>query len=629
MAVKETLRRLLGYRLGGSGFTELAIPPGWNYQAYLNAYGEIGWLFGAVSLIANAVAASEWTLYEKRKKGEYEEIEEHPLIELWDHVNPFQTRYQFLLLVETYIELVGEAFIVLQRNGLGIPGEMWAAPPSYMKIIPSAEKYISHYEYERGNTKVRLEIPEVIHIFNPNPANPYRGIGAAKAIATDLDSEIHAAKYQNKLFYNDATPRLFLEFPELPGKDERQRIRDEFTEVHEGWRNAYKPGFLWGGAKANTVAMSAKDMDFAGLRNASKKLILAAYHIPESLIGASEVGSRARAEADEYIFAKYTIRPALQRLREALNEQLCPLYDDGIEFAFADPVPADVKTNREQNRKDFEAGIITREEARQEIGLDVKAEGSFLLPFSVVEVPAKGSLRPIVKSLSSDGKTAFWRAFAAKTEAEERWFVSELKKLWGDQEKEVIRRLRAGDNPHDALFDELEARNIFDKAMLPILTRVFERHYQDGLDLLTPQMPHQDSKQVDERARLWLATRSLELAKLLNGTTIKQLRATLVEGFEAGESIPNLTNRVVEYYGQANKVRAQMVARTETIAASVEGNLRGYETAGVETAEFYTAEDGRTCDICAPLHGREYAVKETHGMIPLHPQCRCVFLPII
>ena len=305
------------------------------------------------------------------------------------------------------------------------------------------------------------------------------------------------------------------------------------------------------------------------------------------------------------------------------------MYDEGIEFAFADPVPADVATSREQNRKDFEAGIITREEARQVIGMDVKAEGTFILPFSVVEVPAKESLRPTLKSLSSDSKTAFWRAFAAKTEAEERWFVNELKKLWGDQEKEVIRRLRAADSPDEALFDELEARNIFEAAMLPILTRVFERHYQDGLDLLTPQTPHEDSKQVDERARLWLATRSLQLAKLLNGTTIEQLRATLVAGFEAGESVPKLTTRVVEYYGKANKVRALMVARTETIAASVEGNLRGYENTGVERAEFYTAEDGRTCDICAPHHGEEYPIKETHGVIPLHPQCRCVFLPVI
>lgn len=630
MAVKDTLRRLLGYRLGGGGFTELAIPPGWNYQAYLNAYGEIGWLFGAVSLIANSVAASEWALYERRGKGEYEEIDEHPLIDLWDHVNPFQTRYQFLLQIETYIQLVGEAFIVLEFNGLGIPGEMWAAPPGYMKIMPSAEKYISHYEYERGNIKVTLAIPEVIHIFNPNPANPYRGIGAAKAIATDLDSEIHAAKYQNKLFYNDATPRLFLEFPDLPGVEERKRIRDEFTEVHAGWRNAYKPGFLWGGAKANTVAMTSKDMDFAGLRNVSKKLILAAYHIPESLIGASDVGSRARAEADEYIFSKYTVKPALQRLREALNEQLCPLFDDNLEFLFTDPVPEDVKTVREQNRKDFEAGILTREEARVRIGMDAKAEGVFVMPFSVVEVPAKESVRPTLKSLSSDRKSAFWKAFAAKTEAEERWFINELKRLWEAQEKEVINRLKEAETPDEALFDEHAARTIFEVAMLPLLTKVFERHYQDGLDLVTPQNPHQDGKQVNELALLWLQSRSLELAKLVNGTTIEQLRTTLIAGFEAGESVPKLTARVVEYYGQANKVRALMVARTETIAASVEGNLQGYESQAVEIVEFYTSEDPpRLCTICESYHGVEFTVREAHGMIPLHPRCRCVFLPVI
>lgn len=629
MAVKDTLRRLLGYRLGGGTFSEMAIPPGWNYRAYLEAYGQIGWLFGAVSLIANSVASSEWMLYERKKKKEYEEIDDHPLLDLWDHVNPFQTRYQFLLLYETYIGLIGEAFILLNFNGLGVPAEMWLIPPSDMKIVPSADKYISHYEYEKGSVKIRLEIPEVVHIFNPNPSNPYRGIGAAKSIASDLDSEIYASKYQNKLFFNDATPRLFLEFPDLPPKEERQRLREEFLDVHQGWRNAYKPGFLWGGAKANTISMSSKDMDFANLRKASKEIILAAYHIPESLIGASKVGSRARAEADEYIFSKYTIKPALQRLREALNEQLCPLYDESLEFGFENPVPEDAELIRKHNREDFTAGIITREEARLAIGMDAKAEGNFLLPFSVVEVPAKYLLASSKKSLTSEQKDALWRDYAAKTESEERWFINELKRLWADQEKEVISNLRNANTPDEALFDENKADTIFDEAMLPLLIKVFERHFRDAQDLITPQNPHQDSKQLNELALLWLKTRSLRLAKLLNGTTIEQLRAVLIEGFEAGESVKKLTDRVVEYYGKANKARATMVARTETIAAAVEGNLQGYENVGVEMVQWYTAIDDRTCDICAPHHDEEFPVKNTHGMIPAHPQCRCVFIPVI
>lgn len=627
MAIKDTLRRMLGYRLGGGGFTEMAIPPGWNYQSYLNAYGNIGWLFGAVSLIAHSVASSEWMLYAKRN-GDYEEIDEHPLIDLWHHVNPFQTRYQFLLQIESYIELIGEAFIVLEFNRLGVPAEMWAASPSYMKIVPSAEKYISHYEYDRGGVKLRLEIPEVIHIFNPNPANPYRGIGAAKSIAIDLDSEVHAAKYQNKLFYNDATPRLFLEFPDLPPLEERKRLRDEFTDIHQGWRNAYKPGFLWGGAKANTVSMTSKEMDFAALRTASKKLILAAYHIPESLIGASEVGSRARAEADEYIFAKYTVKPALRRLREALNEQLCPLFDEGLEFDFDNPVPEDVETVRNQNRQDFQAGIITREEARLIIGMDAEAEGNFLLPFSVIEVPAKVLTAPTKKNLTSERKEALWRTFAAKTESEEKWFINELKRLWSDQKKDVLKRLRGASTPDEALFDENEAQSIFNEAMLPLLSKVFESHFLDAQALIRPENPHQDRKQLNEVALLWLRTRSLQLAKLVNGTTIEELRAVLVDGFSLGESYTKLSARVTGLYGQAYKVRAQLVARTETIAASVEGNLQGYEDLGVKKVQWYTALDNTTCDICAPYHDEEFNVRDTHDMIPAHPNCRCVFIPV-
>jgi HK97 family phage portal protein len=631
MAIKDTLRKLLGYRLGGGQFTEMAIPPGMNYQGYLEAYGNIGWLFGAVSLIASSVASSEWVLYRMTGKGEREEIDNHPLIDLWNHVNPFQTRYQFLLMLETYVELVGESFIALNFNRLKLPAEMWLAPPGNMSIAPSATNYIDHYEYTKGGVNLRLEVPEVIHIMNPNPANPYRGIGAAKSISADLDSEFYAGKYQNKLFYNDATPRLFLEFPDLPPAEERKRLRDEFLDIHQGWRNAYKPGFLWGGAKANTVSLTAKDMDFAELRNASKKLILGAYHIPESLIGAAEIGSRARAEADEYIFAKYTIKPALQRIREALNEQLCPLYDESLVWDFIDPVPDDVERERTQNRADFQAGIITREEARVAAGLDEKAEGTFLLPFSVVEVPAKMLKLTARKAWADTQKDSYWKTYIAKTEGEEKMFITSLNKLWDKQEKEVVSNLKDAKKPEDALFNRGTAEKEFNDAMKPIIGEVFSHHYGDAQGLIAPENPHKDWTGLNELALAWIKAHSLELAKLLNETSIEDLRKVLAEGFAEGESIDDLTNRVLEYYGKANKIRARLVARTETVAASNEGALQGYGDVGVEEVQWYTAQDEKAeeCEVCWPENNVTYKVSESHGLIPAHPNCRCCWIPVV
>ena len=78
------------------------------------------------------------------------------------------------------------------------------------------------------------------------------------------------------------------------------------------------------------------------------------------------------------------------------------------------------------------------------------------------------------------------------------------------------------------------------------------------------------------------------------------------------------------------KVRALKIARTETIAVSNEGALLGYEDSGVvEKSEFYAALDERVCPDCNALHGKVYKLADSHGVIPVHPNCRCVMLPVV
>ena len=141
----------LPFRLGGAAVSQMELPPDWNYSQYLAVYGEVGWLFAANSLIAESVADTKWHLYKKDGNALGDEIDDpsHPLIALWSYVNPFQTAYQFVQLLQMYLGLVGEAFIVLNFNRLGVPAEMWLAPPQYMSIVPSPETYISHYIYKR------------------------------------------------------------------------------------------------------------------------------------------------------------------------------------------------------------------------------------------------------------------------------------------------------------------------------------------------------------------------------------------------------------------------------------------------------------------------------------------------
>lgn len=75
------------------------------------------------------------------------------------------------------------------------------------------------------------------------------------------------------------------------------------------------------------------------------------------------------------------------------------------------------------------------------------------------------------------------------------------------------------------------------------------------------------------------------------------------------------------------KYRSEMIARTETGDSVSEGSLDGYEEAGVEKAEFEASADA--CKECLDLNGNVYTLEESHGIITVHPNCRCNWLPVI
>lgn len=79
--------------------------------------------------------------------------------------------------------------------------------------------------------------------------------------------------------------------------------------------------------------------------------------------------------------------------------------------------------------------------------------------------------------------------------------------------------------------------------------------------------------------------------------------------------------------------RAETLARTEIIRAHAEAQLQEFENWGVAgvtaKAEFVTAGDGRVCEKCASLAGQIRTIKQAHGIIPVHPGCRCIWIPYI
>jgi len=81
------------------------------------------------------------------------------------------------------------------------------------------------------------------------------------------------------------------------------------------------------------------------------------------------------------------------------------------------------------------------------------------------------------------------------------------------------------------------------------------------------------------------------------------------------------------------QMRAEMLARTEIIRAHHVATIQEYRNWGIVgvhvVAEFRTAGDDRVCPECEKLEGKIYTLDEAEGIIPRHPRCRCIMLPML
>lgn len=129
-----------------------------------------------------------------------------------------------------------------------------------------------------------------------------------------------------------------------------------------------------------------------------------------------------------------------------------------------------------------------------------------------------------------------------------------------------------------------------------------------------------------------LKVRNLSSLKGITDEMGKQIIHTLSEGISQGESVVKLTKRIQDRCDHIGKARARTMAHTETMHAANQGAKVRYEQAGTTTGEWLTAHDSKTCPECAALDGRQAPIGKGIpgvGWPPLHPRCRCTFIPVV
>lgn len=117
------------------------------------------------------------------------------------------------------------------------------------------------------------------------------------------------------------------------------------------------------------------------------------------------------------------------------------------------------------------------------------------------------------------------------------------------------------------------------------------------------------------------------MAEGRNPRQIAQIMNKIITGGGGDLSMTDTLGRFIPA-----KRRAEILARTEIIRAHHLATIQEYRNFGVlgvkVKAEWRTAGDDRVCDECAEMEGKIFTLDEIEFMIPAHPQCRCIALPL-
>ncbi len=113
----------------------------------------------------------------------------------------------------------------------------------------------------------------------------------------------------------------------------------------------------------------------------------------------------------------------------------------------------------------------------------------------------------------------------------------------------------------------------------------------------------------------------------------KQISRTLANGLAEGRGPMEIARSLVDRVEKIGVTRARMLARTEVVASHAEASLNTYEEAGIEgvdvEAEFITAGDDKVCPECQAISGTTRTIEQARGVIPVHPGCRCSWVPVV
>lgn len=270
---------------------------------------------------------------------------------------------------------------------------------------------------------------------------------------------------------------------------------------------------------------------------------------------------------------------------------------------------------------------------------------------SRLRAPAAKEERKILKPLiqSAEGKAAHAEAVNKAVDQRAMQLKQELIRAEGQRKDKLLNELRGRDFTKtasgfrrkaigkdtkkflDSFFEE--DGSFLAEFVLPYLTQYAREAGLSAAQLVNPAAGFE----LTQRIQKVLQSRASQFGLGVSATTRDKITAVIEAGIEQGQGAHEISDAITGVYDEFPTWRADMIARTESTAATQEGTMEGYKQSEVvKGKEWVNAHDARV----RPEHqnqpvgvgGEVVGLDEvfSNGLAyPQEPNCRCVLAPAI
>jgi HK97 family phage portal protein len=483
------------------------------------------------------------------------------------------------------------------------------------------------YAYAPGRY-LDLAPADVVHFRNGLDDGDHRlGCSPLKRLAREISADDQATRYADRLLANLAVNGLTLSFDkDSPSID--QATADELKArivAAYGGDAVGSAAVLSPGAKLEALGFSPAQMDMKTLHRVPEERISAVLGVPAIVAGLGaglDRSTYANARESREIFTEMKLIPLWRSLAAEITLQLVPDFTSDpavlVEFDIAQirALADDVNAQAERLQLLTEAGILTTDEARAELGYE--ALPAQPAPAALWEAASRRLQVRALPAPETKAAEDLPGAYERMRGRELPTWESELLAFLDRQLRRVERRLRAGGDTADELVPEGEAV-LLGETLTPLQLRLLgevERLVEVELGI---------SFQLDDPAtRAYLRSAGVNIVGITD-TTRRAVQDALTEGQQAGEGVEPVARRLRELpaFGEA---RARVVARTELGTSQTQAALTSYRGSGVVVG--VRVHDGDYDATCAAIDGRTFPLDQVPPALQ-HPNCTRAFSPVV